>query len=387
MEGVKQVSTFSVIVPIYHGEHYVSGIVSQIESCKEYLEDEDSIEVLLVNDAPDLSLGMEWKSKTIDVVVMNTNQNLGIHGARVRGLEQCTGDYILFLDQDDKIAPNYFSSQLQRLGAGGAVVCKALNGGQNLYIDNQYFPNIPCLQFMLKEWNLILSPGQVLIRKEFISATWVKNVLKKNGADDWFLWICMLAEGCVFSLNDEVLYEHMLHDSNASGDTMGMLQSEQEMMELIYRHKVLSDYDFGLLLKGSYKRNKMRILKLDMAKKKLDWLTEWFKLKENNVYFDRYLLYSGFRRIAIYGCGIIGEYLYSELKELVDVKCFIDRNADHIQKKIPVYTLSDQLPEIDCVILTLMGETKDVERELKEKGIESILLIKDWINYAEKSDF
>lgn len=376
-------NTFSVIVPVYHGEQYIPGIIQQIELCKRHLKSEDYIEVLFVNDAPDTPLDTKWKSEIVTIMVINTDKNTGIHGTRVRGLKQCIGEYVLFLDQDDKIVPEYFASQIQKLGKNGAVVCKALNGGQEYYIDDTYFFNIPCKQFMLKEWNLIASPGQVLIRKDAIPDIWVENVLKNNGSDDWFLWICMHADGCIISLNDQILYEHILQKFNTSKDIMSMLRSEQEMLEIIYTKKILSGHDFGLLMRGFYKRNYVRTQRLYSAKEKLDYLSRWIKLKEHNICFNDYLSQFGYRKIAIYGCGILGEYIYEELKISIEIKYFIDRKAAHIQKAIPVYSLMDHLPDVDCIILTLMGETEDVEEKLKDKGFENIILLKNWGNYME----
>ncbi len=284
----------------------------------------------------------------------------------------------MFLDQDDKIVPEYFKSQMEALGEKDAVVCKALNGGKEEYADNTYFLNMPYKRFTFKEWNLILSPGQVLIKRKYIPDIWMKNILKNNGADDWFLWICMLAGGCQISLNDNFLYEHVIHDNNVSKDTMSMLCSEQEMLELIHVKKIVSDDDFGLLLKGFNKKNRWVMQKLNNAGKKLDYIEKWLKWKLNNEKFRAYLSQLDFQKIAIYGCGVLGEYIYEELKSYVDKIYFIDRNAAHIQKNVPVYTLTKHLPEVDCVILTLIEETEDVEVELKKNGFKNIILLKDW---------
>lgn len=372
-------SNFSVIVPVYYGGKYIPDIIRQIESCREHLKREDYIEILFVNDAPDAPLDLGWHSETVNISVINTDKNVGIHGARIKGIKRCTGDYVMFLDQDDKIVPEYFLSQMRKLGKCDAVVCKALNGGLEYYVDDAYFPNIPFKKFMLKEGNLILSPGQVLIKKEVIPDTWKENIMENNGADDWFLWICMLAEECCISLNENILFEHVLQGYNTSNNIMSMLHSEQEMLNIIYEKKILSDYDFGLLLKGICKKNRNRTQRLYLEKEKLDCLTKWIRLKEKNVNLIDYLLRSGFQRISVYGCGVLGEFVYNELNTAIRIKYFIDRNAKYIKKRIPVYSLDEHLPEVDCVILTLIGETENVERELKEKGMENILVLKNWV--------
>lgn len=372
-------SDFSVIVPVYYGEDYVSNIIGQIESCKKYLKREDYIEILFVNDAPDAPLSLEWNSEIVDIKIINTDRNLGIHATRLKGLELCKGEYILFLDQDDRIKPNYFHSQMQKLGDGDAVVCKALHGGKPLYIDDKYFINIPNKHFALKEWNLIVSPGQVLLKRNSISDNWIKNVIKNNGADDWFLWICMYAEKSKFSLNEEILYEHILQNSNMSDDIICMLRSEQEVRYIIQEKKILSDYDFKLFLEGFDKRNFIRTKELYFAKKKLDIIDRWRKLKQNNIKFCDNLFRLKIQTIAIYGCGILGEFLYDELKTITNIKYFIDNNAQNIQKEVPVYALSEQLPPIDLVIITLVAGEKEVKCELENRKFKNIIILKEWL--------
>lgn len=372
-------SNFSIVVPIYYGEKYIPGIIRQIEACKVHMSSRDYFEILFVNDAPNAPINTEWNSKTIDIVVINSDKNIGIHGTRLRGLAQSKGEYILFLDQDDLIKENYFQSQMQKLGEGDAVVCKALNGGKSVYVNDKYFINIPNKKFVLKEWNLIVSPGQVLLKRNSIPDTWIKNVIKNNGADDWFLWICMYAEKCKFSLNEEILYEHVLQNSNMSEDITSMLRSEQEVQHIIQEKEILSNYDFKLFLEGFDKRNLTRTKELYLAKKKLDIIDKWRKLKKRDIKFLNNLFHIEIQTIAIYGCGILGEFLYDELKTIKDIEYFIDINAQYIQEEIPVYTLSEQLPDIDSVIITLVEGGEDVKRELEDRKFKNIIILKDWL--------
>lgn len=372
-------SNFSVVVPIYYGEKYIPGIIRQIEDCKAYMSSRDFFEILFVNDAPNAPINTEWNSKSIDIVVANSDNNIGIHGTRLRGLTQCKGEYILFLDQDDRIKANYFQSQMQKLGDGDAVVCKALNGGKSVYIDDRYFVNIPNKQFVLKEWDLIVSPGQVLLKRDSIPDNWINNVIKNNGADDWFLWICMYAENRKFSLNEEILYEHVLQNSNVSDDVISMLKSEQEVQHIIQENEILSDYDFKLFLHGFDKRNLTRTKELYLAKKKLDIIDRWRKLKKSKIKFLDNLFQIEIQTIAIYGCGILGEFLYDELKTVKNIQYFIDMNAKNIQKDIPVYTLSEQLPDVDFIIITLVDGEENVKRELENKKFKNIIILKDWL--------
>lgn len=374
----------SVIVPIYYGERYIADVIRQMENCMVYLEGKDYVEVLFVNDSPDAPLSMNWDSDLINIRIINSTYHTGIHGARVRGFKQSIGDYVLLLDQDDKIIPEYFHSQLQKLGESDAVVCKALNGENEFYVDDANFFNIPSKQFVLRKWNLIISPGQVLIKRKSIPSIWTETIMENNFADDWFLWICMYANNCMFALNEEVLYKHTLHGSNTSDDMMTMLYSEQEIIDIVYRKKILSDYDFGLLLEGFYNKNYARTQQLYYAKEKVDCLDKLIKMKEHNIKFSDYLFRLNIQKIAIYGCGILGNYIFHELRTEIEISCFIDRNASRIKKEIPVYTLKDSFPEADAVIITLMGDTEKIEKNLKEKGFKNVIILKKWVENSKR---
>lgn len=146
-----------VIVPVYRGQRYINGIISQLEACLEGMERELKVGLILVNDAPDDVFREEYVSETIDITVVETDQNRGIHGARVRGLSYCTGSCVIFLDQDDRLSKNYFQSQLASLGSADAVVCRAVNGAREFYDCGRRFEAAVSVQNMFSVGNGILS--------------------------------------------------------------------------------------------------------------------------------------------------------------------------------------------------------------------------------------
>ena len=49
-------NSVSVIVPVYYGEKYMSNMIHQIEAGREGLSEEDSVELIFVNDTPNVPL-------------------------------------------------------------------------------------------------------------------------------------------------------------------------------------------------------------------------------------------------------------------------------------------------------------------------------------------
>lgn len=371
--------SISVIVPIYYGEKYMAGIIEQIEACKRYMQEPYPVELVFVNDSPESPLPAGLESEFVEIVMIDSDKNVGIHGARVKGFLQCTGDYVLFLDQDDKINPEYFCSQIHALGENDAVICQAMNEGKEVYSGNNHFDDILSREYVLKIWNPIVSPGQVLMRKAAVPMIWTEHIMQNNGADDWLLWLCMLADGWKISLNKRILYEHISQNFNTSDNVTAMLRSEQEVLRITQEQELFNDEEKRWLAQGFFRRNLARTQELYLSKKKMQMMDQWMNLREQGIRYSEYLQKSGIQTVAIYGAGMLGEHLYSELKEAVEVKCFIDRNAAGLKRLIPVYTLKETLPEFDGIIITLADGIEKVVQEIKSINNWNVFVLKNWI--------
>lgn len=93
----------SVIIPIYNVSAFLSKTVHSV--CT---QTEQNLEILLVDDGSTDGSGVlcdEFASADNRIRVIH-KQNGGLSSARNAGLDVATGDYILFLDGDDYLAPN-----------------------------------------------------------------------------------------------------------------------------------------------------------------------------------------------------------------------------------------------------------------------------------------
>lgn len=358
----------SVIVPIYHGKKYIESIIRQISDCVRYSAGEYSLELLFVNDDPDETIDIDYTGKCSEVMqieVLETNQNRGIHAARVRGLKHCTGDYVLFLDQDDNIKPAYFASQLSHLGQADAVVCKLLHEGRQFYDTRMPFEQVVSREFMISNRNSIISPGQVLLRKDRIPAVWKKARLKNNGADDWLLWLCMFGAGQKFALNSEILFEHVVIGSNESINVEHMIASEQEVYEVLQVEQCLSQEELEKLQGAIRKATESHIKLLSKFQKMFFVYDDWLQMQEQGLYIYDYLKKHGVGSVAIYGDSYIGKRLYHNLRTKgINVGYFIDLNAVYLKEEIPVYVPSASLPLVDLVIICLVEGVENIKRDM-----------------------
>lgn len=92
----------SVIVPVYKVEKYLDRCVQSIVS-----QSYENLEIILVDDgSPDRSGAMcdRWAERDSRIRVIH-KLNGGLSDARNAGIRACSGEYVVFVDSDDHIAP------------------------------------------------------------------------------------------------------------------------------------------------------------------------------------------------------------------------------------------------------------------------------------------
>lgn len=230
-------SKISVIIPLYKGKKYIPALLEMMDQNAAVLKTAD-LEVLFLNDYPEEEIDLSGIERPYEVRLSVNPENMGIHRTRVRGLDLCEGEYILFLDQDDLIEKNYLASQYEKIGDADWIVC----AGTYLYEAGEkedIFLSPEHHACCLDKWcyyvysNPIASPGQVLMRKSSVPEFWKQTFLRVNGSDDYLLWILMLEEGKKGTINPDKLYVHVSTGENTSLNEMGMRQSDYELTDLL----------------------------------------------------------------------------------------------------------------------------------------------------------
>ena len=108
---------YSVIIPIYNAEatlpHCLDSLAGQVRS---------DTEILLINDGSTDGSGEICKSYTerFPQFHYHYQENAGVSKARNVGLDAAKGEYILFVDSDDYVSPDYFS-EIDRMTADKGV--------------------------------------------------------------------------------------------------------------------------------------------------------------------------------------------------------------------------------------------------------------------------
>lgn len=109
----------SVVVPVYNVENYIEKCVSSLIN-----QTYKNIEIILVDDgSPDGSYTIiDGLAKMDQRIYVIHQKNKGVSAARNAGLERSAGDYIMFVDGDDWVDPDYVSYFLTLVKETGTLI-------------------------------------------------------------------------------------------------------------------------------------------------------------------------------------------------------------------------------------------------------------------------
>ncbi|MEP1085586.1 MAG: glycosyltransferase [Algoriphagus sp.] len=182
--------TISIIIPCYNQAKYLQ------ESVESVLKSNyTAIQLVIVNDgSTDNSKEIAEKlSEKYSNINFLTQKNSGVTSARNKGIEFADGKYILPLDADDLISPNYISEAIKVLEERPEV--------KVVYCEAVKFDQSGQKPWKLKDFNLSLLARNNMIfvsgifRKVDCMAVGGFSTDMKMGREDWEFWIKMLKNG------------------------------------------------------------------------------------------------------------------------------------------------------------------------------------------------
>ena len=110
----------SVIVPVYNSEKYLKECINSILH-----QTYENIEIIIINDgSTDNSLLISQELQKEDKRIKIINQkNSGVSYSRNKGIQEATGEYIMFVDSDDFIVQNYIELMYKEITKNNYDAC------------------------------------------------------------------------------------------------------------------------------------------------------------------------------------------------------------------------------------------------------------------------
>ena len=129
-------SKISIIIPMYNAKEYIARCLESVIN-----QSFSDIEIIIVNDgSTDESLEICRKYAKIDerIIILNKDNN-GVSVAINQGMNEATGEYVMFLDSDYWIDENMCQDLYKRISECHADICFCNNikeyGNRSEYID------------------------------------------------------------------------------------------------------------------------------------------------------------------------------------------------------------------------------------------------------------
>jgi glycosyltransferase involved in cell wall biosynthesis len=165
----------SIIVPVYNVESYITDCLESI-----LIQDYPAIEIILINDkTPDNSMliaqpVIEKLKKKYSVSIINHDVNRGLSVARNSGTKAAKGDYVYFIDSDDKIKSYAISSLVELVRNNktpdmviGNYIVSDSDQPEPIPVSGLFNDKNSIIKIFL-ESNLQIMPWNKLIRRSFL---------------------------------------------------------------------------------------------------------------------------------------------------------------------------------------------------------------------------
>lgn len=219
----------SIIIPCFNCEKFIAETLDSALA-----QTYNNIEIVIIDDcSTDNSAEIidSYVQKHDNIIFLKNEENKGVIFSRNRAIKTATGEYILPLDADDKIAPTYIekaSKILDEKPEIGIVYCKA-----NLFGAKNKKWNLPEYnEFKIKYENIIFVSS--LFRKSDFEKVGGYKEYMKCGYEDWDLWLSFIERGIKPYQIPEVLFFYRKH-KQPSRDAFCQ-QNKTEMLKQIFKN-------------------------------------------------------------------------------------------------------------------------------------------------------
>ncbi|CAM4256647.1 glycosyltransferase family 2 protein [Klebsiella africana] len=210
---------FSVIIPAFNAELYIEECIQSVldNACHD-------IEIIIINDGSTDRTGDIINSFKDDFIHKIHTKNKGQSAARNTGINKATGDYILFLDSDDKLNKKTLHRLLEVISESKADVI--------LFESDVFFDD----ELLTTKFNPIYERAQSLADKALTGVEFFKTAMNEN---NYIVSPCLYTFKKEFS-QDIKFKEGIIHEDNIF-TTMLLLHNNPSVYcikEKLYQRRV-----------------------------------------------------------------------------------------------------------------------------------------------------
>ena len=230
----------SVVIPCFNQSAYLLDAVYSVMNSTY-----KNIEVIVVNDGSTDKTPDEISNllAPFENIILINQQNSGVCTARNNGINKASGEYILPLDADDKIAETYIEKAISVLENNpniGIVYCEAEFFGNE---KNKKWNLKPATLSNMLVQNRIF-PSGVYRKSKFLEVGGYKKEMEL-GCEDWELWLSIIETGSKTYQIPETLFFYRKQQNERTKRSLKPLNYLKIRLNIIKFHKNLYN-KFGI---------------------------------------------------------------------------------------------------------------------------------------------
>jgi glycosyltransferase involved in cell wall biosynthesis len=217
----------TVVIPCFNQGHYLRDSLGSVSA-----QDWPAIESIVVDDGSTDDTSAVAAGLGATAVVRQDNR--GLSGARNRGLAAAHGEYVLFLDADDRLLPDAVGSgvaTLERHPGAGCVArqCRIIDSAGRPVPSTPPALHSQDLYEQLLRINFVWTPGAAVFRRDAIESIGGFPT-QHPAAADYAVLLSLARRGqLIYEARDAVWYRK--HERNMSRDAMLMLRSALAVLD------------------------------------------------------------------------------------------------------------------------------------------------------------
>jgi glycosyltransferase involved in cell wall biosynthesis len=234
----------TVVISNYFNKKYIEEAVDSVIE-----QTYQNWELIIIDDTGGLDKLKGYRTKSIDKIRVFETDDIGLSALRMYGAERANGEYVLYLDSDDKIHPTFLEKTVKLLDENPDIAV-AYTDTQHFDGANSYWeqPEYSFHNLLIQNYMCACS----LIRKSAIFAVGGFDLDNFNYWEDYEFWITLGAKGYYAKHIPEKLYYYRIHSES------GMQSERNKVLSPVYKSYIISK--FPLLYSDEWNKQAKEIL-------------------------------------------------------------------------------------------------------------------------------